>query len=62
MKGLAASKLADKHRFQQSADNNLKAAKKIRELREWLTEEESRHLIEQTDDQSIEEDPQEGAA
>ena len=45
--GVGRNYAANKRRFRQSADNNLKAAKKIRELREWLTKEESRHLIEE---------------
>ena len=63
MKGLAESKSADKRRrLQQSADNNLQAAKKIRELREWLIKEESRHLMEEAEDQSSQEEPGESAA
>ena len=62
MKGLAGSKPADKRRLEQAANNNLRAAKKIRELREWLTEEESLHLIEDGEDQSEQQEPGEPAA
>ncbi|HJT19493.1 MAG TPA: chemotaxis protein CheB [Nitrospira sp.] len=62
MKELAQSKPRDKRRLQHAAENNLQAARKIRELREWLTKEESRDLIEEADDQSRHEDPGESAA
>ena len=57
MNGLADTKPGDKRRLQQLADNNLQAAAKIRELREWLTKEESRHLIQEEDGQSDEAQP-----
>lgn len=62
MKELAESKPANKRRLQQQADNNVRAARKIRELREWLTKEQSRRLMEDGDDQSDQEEPEEGAA
>jgi two-component system chemotaxis response regulator CheB len=61
MDGLADVKPADKRRLQQSAKNNRHAATKIRELREWLTKEESRHLIEEGDGQSTQEEPGDSA-
>lgn len=61
MKGLADQHPADKHRWQQLADNNLQAAEKIRELREWLTKEEARHMTQEGDDQSGEEESEDSA-
>ena len=60
MKELTESNPAKKRRFHQQADNNLHAARKIRELREWLITEQSRQLIEETDDDSGQEEPEEG--
>lgn len=57
MKGLADQKPKDKHRLQQLAYNNLQASEKIRELREWLTKEESRHVTHEGDGQATEEEP-----
>jgi two-component system chemotaxis response regulator CheB len=62
MKEVAESNPEKKPRFQEQADNNLHAARKIRELREWLTTEQSRYLIEETDDDSGQQEPEEGAA
>lgn len=62
MKEIAASDPAKKRRYQQQADNNMHAARKIRELREWLTKEQSHQLIEEADDHSGQEEPEEGAA
>ncbi|HKR78698.1 MAG TPA: chemotaxis protein CheB [Nitrospira sp.] len=62
MKEIVESNPEKKRRFQEQADNNLHAARKIRELREWLTTEQSRHLIEETDDDSGQPEPEEGAA
>lgn len=63
MKGLAESKPADKRRrLEYAADNNLQAARKIRELREWLITEEARGLVKEKDDQAVEEEPGESAA
>ena len=62
MKEIVESNPEKKRRFQEQADNNLHAARKIRELREWLTTEQSRHLIEETDDDSGQQEPDEGAA
>ena len=60
MKEITESNPAKKRRFHQQADNNLHAARKIRELREWLITEQSRQLIEETDDDSGQEEPEEG--
>ena len=62
MKEIVESNPEKKRRFQEQADNNLHAARKIRELREWLTTEQSRHLVEETDDDSGQPEPEEGAA
>lgn len=62
MKEIAASNPEKNRRLQEQADNNLHAARKIRELREWLTTEQSRHLIEETDDDSGQPKPEERAA
>ncbi|HKU51346.1 MAG TPA: chemotaxis protein CheB [Nitrospira sp.] len=62
MKTLAESKPANKRRWEQEADNNVHAASKIRELREWLTKEQSLHLTQEPDNQSVQEKPGESAA
>jgi two-component system chemotaxis response regulator CheB len=62
MKALAESKPADRRRLQQEADNNIRAAKKIRELREWLTKEESHYLIEDGENQADQDESGESAA
>ena len=56
MKELAEAKPANKDRLQQEADNTLHAAKKIRELQEWLTKEQSRHLIQEATDTPVKKD------
>ena len=62
MQGLADTQPADKRRLQRLAGNNLQASGKIRELREWLTQEESQQLTEEADKQSPPEEPRESAA
>lgn len=61
MKELAESKPANQRRLQKEASNNLDAARKIRELREWLTKEQSLHLIEEADNQSAQDERGESA-